>query len=136
MKLLLIVGLLVLAGCGEGAGERPRSAATASPTPAPPLTAAERERLRRAEARVQGHCVRVTQSLADPAAAPSAEQEARAFAAADDLVALVRSRPRAEVVTGQDLRLYLADVVENLEGGNCDPRMQAKLERGLATIPR
>jgi hypothetical protein len=134
MKRLLLVGLVLVAGCGTQDAGTPRTAATA--TPAPPLSDSERERLRRVEAQVQRHCVRVSQSLTDPAAAPTPAQEARAFAAADDLLALVRSRPRAEVVTGQDLRLYLSDVIENLEGGNCDPRMRARLERGLKTIPR
>lgn len=136
MKRLSLVGLLLLAGCGAQDRAGPRPAATASPTPSPPLTAAEREGLRRAEARIERHCVAVSRALVDPAKAPSAAQEARAFAAADSLVGFVRAKPRASLNPGQDLRLYLGDVIENLEGGNCDPRMRARLERGLDSIPR
>ena len=131
----LLLGLLGLAGCGDDSA-RPAATATASPTPAPPLSQAERSRLRRAEARVERHCVAVSRSLVDPQQAPTPAQEARAFAAADELVALVRSKPAAELDTGQDLRLYLGDVLENLEGANCDPRMRGHLQRGLASIPR
>ena len=36
---------------------------------------------------------------------------------------------------GQDLRLFLSDVIENLDGSNCDPRMRARLEQALRAIP-
>ena len=84
---------------------------------------------------IQADCVRVTQSLVDPKAAPSARQERRAFAAADALVALAAEKPGAPLGAGQDTRLFVSDVLENLQGSNCDPRIVARLEQGLAAIP-
>ncbi len=85
--------------------------------------------------RIQAHCLRVGRSLVEPQAAPSARQEERAFAAADALIALAAEKPGAPLGAGQDTRLFLADVLENLEGSNCEPRMVARLEQGLAGIP-
>ena len=121
---------IAVLGCGQE--ERPAPA----PTPAPPLSDGVRRELLRAEARIEAHCIAVARSLVEPEAAPTAGEQARAFAAADRLVAIVRASPRAEFDLGQDLRLYLGDVIENLEGSNCDPRMIDRLERGLATVPR
>jgi hypothetical protein len=133
MKRWLFAGLALLSGCGEGAAPAP---VTITATPAPTVAASDRARLRRDEARIERHCVAVSRSVVDPAAAPSAREEARAFAAADDLIAIVRASPRADLGAGQDLRLYLGDVIENLEGGNCDPRMREHLLEGLDSIPR
>lgn len=125
----VFAAVVVAAGCG---GEDP-----GRPDPAPPakLTAQERKLLKTYEARVATHCVRVARSLVDRDAAPSPAQQRRAFEAADALAALVASKPTAPVDVGQDLRLYLSDVVENLEGSNCDPRMVSRLEGALRTIP-
>ena len=128
MRVAPLLAVFALIGCGD------------SPDAAPPqpqkLTADERRLLVTYEGRIQQHCVRVARSLVDPARAPTPAQEQRAFAAADDLAALVGRKPRAEVDVGQDLRLYLSDVIENLEGSNCDPRMIARLEGWLARIRR
>lgn len=126
----LTVIAATLAACGE---QPPRT--VPEPAPAPPATAAERRQLRQAEDRIVRHCVAVTRSIVDPEAAPAPAEQARAFAAADRLVATVRANPRADLGAGQDMRLFLADVIENLEGSNCDPRMIDRLERGLATVP-
>ena len=121
--------IVVVAGCG---GDRPDP-----PAPAPPakLTAQERRLVKSYEARITIHCARVARSLVDRAAGPSAAQQQRAFEAADALAGLVASKPTAPVDVGQDLRLYLSDVVENLEGSNCDPRMVSRLEDALRAIP-
>ena len=87
------------------------------------------------EGRIQKHCVRVARSLVDPSAAPSADQQQHAFAAADALGSLAARKPTAEIDVGQDLRLFLSDLIENLEGSNCDPRMRARLEQALSAIP-
>jgi len=79
--------------------------------------------------------VRVARSLTDPADAPKPAQVQRAFAAADAFIALARKKPTAPLDVGLDVRLHLSDVVENLEGANCDPRMTYYLERGLSSIP-
>ena len=124
-RLVMVLFAVVLAACGEE-----------NPPPAPPrLTDAERRQLQVLEGRIETHCVRVAQSLVDPEAAPTPREEAEAFKAADDLVTLAERKPTAPVDVGQDVRLLLSDVTENLEGSNCDPRMIARLERGLARIP-
>ena len=125
---LLIAVTLTVVGCGEEASDEP-----APPTAG--LTGEERRLIDVYEHRIQAHCVRVARSLLSPRAAPSPRQEARAFAAADALVALAERKPAAPVGPGQDLRLLVSDIAENLEGSNCDPRMIARLERGLAGIP-
>ena len=127
----LASGLVILAatGCGGSDGEPER------PPPPPRLSAAELRLVKTYEGRIQTHCVRVARSLVNPRAAPSPSEERRAFEAADALAALAARKPTAPVDVGQDLRLYLSDVVENLQGSNCDPRMLARLERALAAIP-
>ena len=126
--------LLVLALTASGCGGDPEQAPP-PPGPAPALSESDRAAVLALESRLQRHCLRVARSLVDPAAAPTPEQTRAAFAAADRLVARVVQSPRAPFGAGQDLRLFLADVVENMEGSNCDPRLVAHLERGLAGIP-
>ncbi len=130
MRLAPLIAMLALAGCGADAGGPPPEA----PRTPQRLTADERRLLRVYEGRIQAHCVRVARSLVDSREGPSPAQARRAFAAADMLAAIVARKPRAEVDVGQDALLYLSDVVENLEGSNCDPRMIARLERSLAAI--
>jgi hypothetical protein len=127
-----VLGLVCLAcvGCGgEGAD-------LGTATTPQRLKPAERRQITMLDGRIAAHCVAVSRSLVDPGAAPDPAEERRAFAAADRLVALARRKPRAPLGAGQDMRLFVSDVVENLEGSNCDPRMVARLERGLAEIPR
>jgi hypothetical protein len=118
-----------LLGCGGADTERTRPAMPSV------LTDAERRLVATYEGRIQEHCVRVARSLADPSAAPSPAQQRRALEAADALGALAARKPTAEIDVGQDLRLFLSDVIENLDGSNCDPRMRARLEQALAAIP-
>ena len=129
------IALLVLAllggtlGCGdqESAGEPPAAADTK-------LTGEERRSLADYDRRIQVHCLSVGRSLIDPRAAPSAREQKRAFAAADQLIALAAAKPAAPLGAGQDTRLFLSDVIENLQGSNCDPRMVSRLAQGLAAI--
>jgi len=117
-------------GCGGDQGSVEQHAA-----PAVKLTGGERRLLASYDRRIEAHCLRVARSLVEPRAAPSARQEKRAFAAADALVGLAAEKPAAPLGAGQDTRLFLADVIENLDGSNCDPRMVARLEQGLTAIP-
>jgi hypothetical protein len=122
--------LLVPAACGpedpgqEGRGKPER------------LGPAERREVNALEAEIAAHCIAVARSLVDPRTRPSRAEERRAFSAADRLLELARRKPRAPLGAGQDLRLFVSDVAENLEGSNCDPRMIARLERGLRGIPQ
>ena len=125
--LLAAAALAAAAGCG---GEP-----APPPEPAPALTAEERRAVEDYDARINAHCVRVARALVDPRQGPSPEQLRDAFAAADALAALAARKPDAELDVNQDLRLFLGDVVENLEGSNCDPRMRARLEQALSAIP-
>ena len=130
MRVAPLLAVLVLLGCGDSRDAGPPEPAAEPPT----LTRDERRLLATYEGRIEVHCVRVARSLVDPGRAPTPAQERRAFAAADELAALVARKPRSEVDVGQDLQLYLSDVIENLEGSNCDPRMIARLEKWLAGI--
>ena len=87
------------------------------------------------DSRIATHCARVSRSLVDPKAGPTPRQTRQAFAAAQGLIALAAEKPAAQLGAGQDLRLFVSDVLENLEGSNCDPRMIGRLEQGLAEIP-
>ena len=137
-----VLGALLLgeSGCGEEEAPPPQPSTVQAPAPAPPgkpsaLTREERDLLTTYDRRINAHCVRVARSLVDPEAAPSAGQEERAFAAADALIALAAAKPDAPLGAGQDTRLFLADVLENLDGSNCDPAMASRLAQGLAQIP-
>lgn len=126
-----------MASCGGAGPAAPDSAGPPQPAAtARPATAVERSTLTRLERRIQLHCTRVARSLADPSARPTPAQERRAFAAADAMLDLATRSPTADLGAGQDLRLFIADVVENLEGSNCDPRLRGHLARGLRRIPR
>jgi hypothetical protein len=127
---LICAAATAFGGCGD---EDPVQKAGPRPSR---LTADERRLLDLYEGRIQTHCVRVARSLVDPRAAPSPGQQEAAFEAADRLLGLAARKPTAPLGAGQDLRLFVSDVVENLEGSNCDPRMIGRLEQGLARIPR
>lgn len=124
--------VLLAVGCG---GSAPPTTPAPERGPEPPLKRAERDLVRDLEARLTRHCIRVARSFVDPRAKVRPEQERAAFAAADRLVALAARSPRAPLGAGQDLRLFLSDTVENLEGSNCDPRLLSRLEQGLGQIP-
>lgn len=137
LPLLVLAALLAAGGCGDEPAEpTPVVGTTTAPAAEPAsLTSRERGLLAGYDERINAHCVRVTGSLADPASAPTPAQRRRAYAAADALIGLAAAKPDAPLGAGQDTRLFLADVIENLEGSNCDPAMIARLEEGLAAIP-
>ena len=124
---------LALLGGALGCGDEESSGEPAAATDTK-LTGEERRSLADYDRRIQAHCLSVGRSLINPRAAPSARQQERAFAAADELIALAAAKPAAPLGAGQDTRLFLADVIENLEGSNCDPRMVSHLAQGLASI--
>ena len=122
----------LLAACGGDTGE-PLEQEAARP---PRVTASERQLIEAYDSRIATHCVRVSRGLVDPAARPSPQQTRSAFTAARRLLALAAEKPGAPLGAGQDLRLFVSDVVENLQGSNCDPRMIDLLASGLAEIPQ
>ena len=125
----LLASLLVL-GCGDGEG-----AQTSLPEPAiQPLTRAERQLLEQSEGQLAAYCSRRLSPSGQPRP-PSAQERGRALAVVDELIALAERKPGVEVTTGVDLRLALGDLVENLEGANCDPAVIARLSEGLVGIP-
>jgi hypothetical protein len=129
----IVCGLLCLIGSAGCGSEDPGPQGGSRPEP---LRQEERREIKVLEGEIAAHCVAVSRSLIDPRAGPSAAEQRRAFWAADRLLELARRKPRAPLGAGQDLRLFVSDVVENLEGSNCDPRMIARLEQGLIGIPR
>lgn len=138
--LVILAGLtavLASAALNVGCGGEDEPAETGVPpmSAASSLTDEEKRALGRYDRLIQGHCVRVAESLLGSGTGPSARQEMRAFAAAEALIALAAEKPAAPLGAGQDTRLFLADVLENLDGSNCDPRMTAVLGQGLSQIP-
>jgi hypothetical protein len=128
---VLLCGALI-AACGGEPSESPDRQAQANLR----VTASERQMIEAYDSRIATHCVRVSRGLVDPQAGPSPRQTRGAFNAARRLLALASEKPGAPLGAGQDLRLFVSDVIENLEGSNCDPRMIALLASGLAEIPQ
>lgn len=127
---------LIAVGCGSDPDQpsEPSEPSGEERTAPVRLSPRERQMVFAFDKRIQAHCVRVARTLTDPASAPSPREARNAFAAADGLIALAARKPTAPLGAGQDVRLFLSDVVENLEGFNCDPRMISRLERGLASV--
>jgi len=133
VTLVLSCSALIVLGCGSDTDQQ-REPTGADRAVQARLSSQERQMIFAFDQRIQAHCVRVAGTLTDPSSAPSPKEERNAFAAADGLIALATRKPTAPLGAGQDVRLFLSDVVENLEGFNCDPRMISRLERGLAGI--
>jgi hypothetical protein len=99
------------------------------------LTAAERDRAFEAQQTLSIYCARLGAALVGERSPPSAREEREAFEAVELLVRLAHEKPAAQVQVGVETGLFASDVAENLEGLNCDPRLVAELERGLASAP-
>jgi hypothetical protein len=133
-RLAAIGALVALAptACGEDDSDRP--AATA-PRPQERLTPAERARAQHSERAILAYCRRLALSVGAAKELPSASQQGAAFQAARRLTVLAGKKPGATVRTGVDTQLFVSDLIEDLEGSNCDPRLAAALEQGLAAPP-
>jgi len=125
------VACALTAGCGDSGEEATTTAATG----ATHLTAAERERLRADEAAIARYCSARALALTDPGERPTVAQQARALEAVDAIVALAVESPEVKVKPRVDARLHLGDLIENLEGSNCDPLILGRLEQGLGAVP-
>ena len=98
------------------------------------LTAMERGLLHRADRSIELYCRRRTLALAEPGKPVSAELHARAFRAVDNLIELAARKPAARLGHRVDVKLFVGDLTENLEGSNCDPALVARLQQGLAEL--
>jgi hypothetical protein len=132
----LIVALAMsLAGCGDDEPTTDGAEPTTTASQLQRLTAPDRERVRRSEAAILAYCERAAAAATGAAKPPSARRQAAALDAVDDLVTLSRAKPDATLKPGVDLRLFVGDLTENLQGANCDPAIVARLDAGLASIP-
>jgi hypothetical protein len=133
---LLLALALWPAGCGDDEPAAPESATTTTTaSQGQRLTAADRDRIRRSEAAILDYCERAAVTATGTAEPPSARRQAGALEAVDELVALAGEKPDATLRAGVDLRLFVGDLTENLQGANCDPAIVSRLEAGLAAIP-
>jgi hypothetical protein len=127
------LSLVAVASCGDGGS--PKTASTPDGENSKRLTPAEQARVNRSERTVQRYCGKLALSLTGQRRPPSVQEQARAFAATDDLIELARSKPAAPVESGADMRLFLGDLAEDLEGANCDQRLVQMIDLALATLP-
>jgi hypothetical protein len=123
---------VALAACG-GNGED--AATTTSPEAPGALTHAERDLVRDSESAIVEYCRRRALALTDPAKRPTAAQQADAIEAVDALISLAERKPQAQVRPRVEVRLFVGDLTENLEGSNCDPLILGRLQQGLASLP-
>jgi hypothetical protein len=126
--LAALLAALALAGCGDDDDAGGEAPATTSATAAPqPLTPADSKVLADARRAVGVYCVKVARSVSTGGGPPPAEDFERVTASLETLGELAREKPDAE--------LALGDILENLEGSNCDNRLVTILNAELAEIP-
>jgi hypothetical protein len=120
--------LLAIASCGDG-----DSPGTAGTTPAggaaKRLTADEQALVARSDRTVARYCGHLALALAGQRKPPSAEEQSRVVAATDRLIELARRKPT-------EMRLFLGDLAEDLEGSNCGSRLVERIDQALATLPQ
>ncbi len=135
--LAAVVGLslVAIASCGDS-GSPSTAATTPTGSSAKRLTADEQALVTRSDRTVARYCGHLALSLTGQSKSPSVEEQGRAFAATDRLIQLAREKPAAGVDTGVDMRLFLGDLAEDLEGSNCDQRLVDRIDLALATLPR
>ncbi len=90
----------------------------------------------RSERVVQRYCGKLALALTGQRKPPSVAEQGRALAATDRLIELARNKPAASLEGGADMRLFLGDLAEDLEGSNCDQRLVQRIDQALATLPR
>jgi hypothetical protein len=120
-SLCLVLAALGLAACGGG-GETG-------------LSRAERGVVESAQVQIHSYCRAVALYLLRRRGAPTRAETQEAYDAIDRLGALAREKPGAETQNGATLRTLLGDIVEDLDGSNCSPALQQRVEQALATLP-
>lgn len=128
----LALATIALASCGDGEEAAPTTEVTAD---ARRLTATDRDLVGDSEKAIVAYCRRAALGLTDPGKRPTVDQQARALEAVDALIELAGEKPAARLRPGVDVRLFIGDLAENLQGSNCDPNIIARLDQGLATLP-
>jgi len=131
--LFSVIAAIAIAGCGEEESE-PAGDAPPDDADVRRLTSAERDLVLESEAAILGYCSSRAQALTDPSKRPTVAQQTRALEGVDALVELAAAKPSAELRSGSDVRLFVSDLAENLEGSNCDPAIIARLDAGLAQL--
>jgi hypothetical protein len=129
--LVLCLLAMALAACGEDGTSAPTESVTQPPTPQQRLPEARQREVFADQQEISEYCRQRALSLQTDDAPPSAPEARRALAAADRLAELARARPYYLVQTGVDTRLYVGDLVEDLENLSCDPALVARLAEGL-----
>jgi hypothetical protein len=127
--------LMAIASCGDGGSSGATGTAPAGGA-AKRLTADEQAVVTRSDRTVERYCGDLALSLTGQRKPPSVGEQGRAFAATDRLIELAREKPTAPLETGVEMGLFLGDLAEDLEGSNCDPRLVARIDQGLATPPQ
>jgi hypothetical protein len=140
---VVLLCVLALTACGDsedpgtaGSGSTNTAAARTVPEVSrdAPLSAGEIAVIRRAQEAVGAYCAKVARGLAE-GDAPTQRDFDRVTRPLDELAELASHRPGAEAPDGATPRLALGDIAENLEGTNCDPRLVARIDEALATLP-
>ena len=131
LALALACATPALAGCGGGSDE-PTTFREQSPSSVSKLTGEEERLVERSERTITLYCKKRARALTDPSRRPTVGEQARALEAVDALAGLAGAKPGAELRPGLDVRTYLGDIAENLEGANCDPQIIDRIDLGLA----
>jgi hypothetical protein len=120
-----------LAGCGDEGG----AAGPLTYTEPAKLSKQDYERIVRAQQAEHRFCRDVALSLSGDAEAPSERDYRRASRAIADLAALARVRPKERGPGGISPQLALSDMVEDVEGAHCDPRIIEQVNLALEGVP-
>lgn len=132
VALIAVLGVIATAACGDdgepqGESSRPKPGSQR-------LSPAERDLVLQSESAIVSFCRKRAVALTDPSKRPTVGQQTHALEGVDALIELARRKPAAKFRSGVDVRLFLGDLTENLEGANCDPAIVARLDAGLAQL--
>jgi hypothetical protein len=120
----MVVLLLALLALGVGACSDEQTGT---------LSADEKAQVAIAQEALQSYCGQVSLYLAGKRGPPR-EELVNAGGRIDVLIGIARRKPDADY-RGRTLRELLGDMAEDLEGTNCSPDLELRIERGLASLP-
>ena len=121
----MVVLLLALLALGVGACSGDEETGT--------LSADEKAQVAIAQQALPSYCGQVSLYLAGKRGPPR-EELVNAGRRIDVLIGIARRKPDADY-RGRTLRELLGDMAEDLEGTNCSPDLELRIERGLASLP-